>query len=249
MRIRPLLFFYVIILWGIYPGLAAKNNYHESPETQVQLLELYSTQSCSSCPPAQKWVSSLKNHPDLYEKFIPIVLHVDYWDYLGWKDPFSKSEFTDRQRKYAKIWSARTVYTPMFVLNGMEWRSRNSGQLTQSKDRVGKIRISEESSELEVQFLSTQDLGVNVRVNYALISNDITTNVRAGENSGRALKQDFIVLDMQSTSLVRTGQKLGHTIYKARVKKISAPKDARNLKQVVWVSQAKNQKPIQALSF
>ena len=93
-----------------------------SPVKQSTLLELYTSEGCSSCPPADQWLSTLKNDKKLWKEIVPIAFHVDYWDYLGWKDEFSKAEYTQRQRNYARWHNLGTIYTPGFVQNGKEWR-------------------------------------------------------------------------------------------------------------------------------
>src|SRR6266568_5478088 len=94
----------------------------QSEERQTSLIELYTSEGCSSCPPAEAWLSRLKESPGLWRDFVPLAFHVDYWDYLGWGDPWANKSFSDRQRAYAKQWRSDSVYTPGFVLNGKEWR-------------------------------------------------------------------------------------------------------------------------------
>ncbi len=91
-----------------------------SPETQVSLLELYTSEGCSSCPPADRWISKLKKDDRLWSSMIPVAFHVDYWDYIGWKDRFASPEYSLRQRNYARSKNLKTVYTPGFLLNGEE---------------------------------------------------------------------------------------------------------------------------------
>ena len=86
-------FFGFIILISLYSSLTSAKTII-SPEHQVNLVEVYSSQGCSSCPPAERWLGQFTNSPDLFTSFIPINFHVDYWDYLGWKDPYAKAKFT-----------------------------------------------------------------------------------------------------------------------------------------------------------
>src|SRR5580693_7997010 len=86
----------------------------QSSNKQTSLLELYTSEGCSSCPPAETWLSRLKASPGLWGDFVPVAFHVDYWDYLGWRDPWAKSEFSNRQRAYAARWHSQSVYTPGF---------------------------------------------------------------------------------------------------------------------------------------
>ena len=75
---------------------------------QVAILELYTSEGCSSCPPAESWLNNLKASPDLWKHFVPVAFHVDYWNSLGWTDRWSSPEFSERQRDYAKLWRAKT---------------------------------------------------------------------------------------------------------------------------------------------
>ena len=97
----------------------------QSGPKKVQLLELFTSEGCSSCPPAEASFSRLVNDPRLWHEFVPVAFHVDYWDGLGWKDPFASFEWTKRQQTYAEKWKAESVYTPAFVLDGREWRNAN----------------------------------------------------------------------------------------------------------------------------
>lgn len=96
----------------------------ESPATRVHLVELFTSEGCSSCPPADDWLRGLKTERGLWREFVPVAFHVDYWDNLGWPDRLASPRFTERQRAYAAAWRANTVYTPGFVLDGREWRGR-----------------------------------------------------------------------------------------------------------------------------
>src|SRR6478609_8524746 len=102
--------------------LAAAARHLESGTTQTTLLELYSSEGCSSCPPAEAWMASLRDAPGLWRDFVPVVFHVAYWDRLGWRDRFASEQFTQRQYAYAARWRSDSVYTPEFVANGEQWR-------------------------------------------------------------------------------------------------------------------------------
>ena len=82
----------------------------------VVIVELYTSQGCSSCPPADEFVAMLASDP----RILPLALHVDYWDYIGWEDHFAQGKFTDRQRAYAKAVGSRTIYTPQLIIGGQD---------------------------------------------------------------------------------------------------------------------------------
>ncbi|MCZ6673380.1 MAG: DUF1223 domain-containing protein, partial [Verrucomicrobia bacterium] len=82
----------------------------QSPETRVQVLELFTSQGCSSCPPAERWLNQFADYPGLWTEIIPVAFHLDYWDRLGWKDPFANKQNTARQYQYSKNGDIRNVY-------------------------------------------------------------------------------------------------------------------------------------------
>src|SRR5450432_4372054 len=92
-------------------AVAAETRFESGPQ-QSALVELYTSEGCSSCPPAEAWMSRWKNDPGLWKKFVPVAFHVDYWDRLGWRDRFSSGEWTARQSRYASLWGSGSVYTP-----------------------------------------------------------------------------------------------------------------------------------------
>ena len=114
----------------------------ESPTTRAHLVELFTSEGCSSCPPADEWMRSLKSERGLWREFVPVAFHVNYWDHLGWTDRLASPRFTQRQRDYAALWRSNSVYTPGFVLDGREWRGRELPRASQEKAGVLRVRIS-----------------------------------------------------------------------------------------------------------
>src|SRR4029077_4597574 len=114
-----------------------------SGDTQSSLIELFTSEGCSSCPPAEKWLRALKSRSDLWKKAVPVAFHVDYWDHLGWRDRFAKPEFTSRQHRYAAAWGGDSVYNPSFFVTGKGgrgWFGGNAMPITSTK--VGVLRVS-----------------------------------------------------------------------------------------------------------
>ncbi|HEX4349582.1 MAG TPA: DUF1223 domain-containing protein, partial [Verrucomicrobiae bacterium] len=87
----------------IAAGAQAEPFHFQSEVKQVSLVELYTSEGCSSCPPAEYWLNQLKHSPGLWKNFVPVAFHVDYWNSLGWKDHWSAPEFSERQRDYAQL--------------------------------------------------------------------------------------------------------------------------------------------------
>ena len=185
------------------PSTVAASVIFQSSETQTSLLELYTSEGCSSCPPAEKWISNFKTSPGLWKDFVPIAFHVDYWDYLGWRDPWSSKVFTDRQRAYARAWRSDSIYTPGFVLNGKEWRSwSRSGSVPGSTVKPGVLKVtSTDLKKWDVTFTPTVLSGESYEAHVALLASGLTSDVKAGENKGRRLEHDFIVISLNGCRL------------------------------------------------
>ena len=180
------------------PGSTLPAKTFESSETQNSLIELFTSEGCSSCPPAEKWISALKSSPELWNKIVPVAFHVDYWDRLGWRDRFAKPEFTSRQQRYAATWGGDSVYTPGFVINGKEWRGWfGSNGMPTSSTKVGVLRVSLGGDrKLTATFVPETTHPRALTLNVALLGNDLESDVKRGENSGRKLRHDFVVLDL-----------------------------------------------------
>ena len=107
------------------PALAAQCT-AQSGERTVALVELYTSEGCDSCPPADRWLSGLGAQGYVPGRVVPLSLHVDYWDYIGWKDPYAKREFSSRQRKLTQLQKLAFVYTPQVMLQGRDFRGWRS---------------------------------------------------------------------------------------------------------------------------
>ncbi|MGH7869893.1 MAG: DUF1223 domain-containing protein, partial [Candidatus Dormibacteraceae bacterium] len=110
-----------------------------SAATQTALLELFTSEGCSSCPPAERWLTGLKDSPRLWEAFVPVAFHVDDWDRLGWPDRWASKEFSDRQRAYAASWGSASLYTPALC-----WMAGNGViRSAQRMDRAHPVPVLE----------------------------------------------------------------------------------------------------------
>ena len=142
-RIRIALFIAFLTTHG-YTGVAtAEDLEFSSGSERATILELYTSEGCSSCPPADRWLSQLKSDPGLWRDVIPLAFHVDYWDYIGWKDEFAREEYSARQRRYAWEGNANSVYTPGMFRNGTEWRGWWRGELpVAAKEPAGRLSVA-----------------------------------------------------------------------------------------------------------
>src|SRR5256885_14562675 len=187
------------------PGSTPPATTFESGNTQSTLIELFTSEGCSSCPPAEKWLSALKSSSDLWKKTVPVAFHVDYWDHLGWRDRFAKPEFTSRQQRYAAAWGGDSVYTPSFVVNGKEWRGWFGGNaMPITSTKVGVLRVSVgDDGKVNATFAPDTMQAAPFALNVALLGNDLESDVKRGENSGRKLRHDFVVLNLIKFDMVK----------------------------------------------
>lgn len=226
-------------------GMAAAPVTFQSPERQVPLIELYTSEACSSCPPAEKWLGSLKIDSGLWTQFVPVAFHVDYWDSAAWRDRFSSEEFSERQRDYAREWSAQDVYTPEFVLNGREWHDwfglRNAPSV--STTPTGRLQVtSPDGKRWEATFIPVENKPADYEVTAALLACNVTSDVTGGENSGRHLNHDFAALSLITRSLAnQTNGCCGTFIIDADPKGITG-----RLALAVWVTRSGRLQPLQA---
>lgn len=165
-----------------------------SGDNQVALIELYTSQGCSSCPPADEWVSELQHEPGLWSEFVPVAFHVNYWDYLGWKDRFSTQNYSDRHRLHKHQGHAGVVYTPGFFLNGKEWKSRFGRKVPSQGDQdAGVLNATLDQNVLKVNYNATNNVN-KTTLNVAILGFGYQTPIKAGENSNRVLNEDFVLL-------------------------------------------------------
>lgn len=175
----------------------------DSPDHRVALLELYTSEGCSSCPPADRWFSQQRAQGVRSNSAVLLAFHVDYWNQLGWQDPFSQAAFSARQRAAAPRASRGVVYTPQVLLDGLDYRPAASlhQTLTAINAQSPKARIRAEvrrnGGEIQVRGEVESFAGSGVaQVWIAVYENGLFTFVRAGENAGKRLNHDFVVRDL-----------------------------------------------------
>jgi hypothetical protein len=179
-----------------------------SGERTAALVELYTSEGCSSCPPADRWLSRLgQAYPP--ERVVPLALHVDYWDYIGWKDPYAKKAFSQRQRRLSLLQRQALVYTPQVLLQGVDFRGWAGADFER---QLARINAQPARARLALELLAAGPDALRVRVSaeavdpkaaesaavyLASYENRLQTRVDAGENKGRVLAHDHVALEWQ----------------------------------------------------
>ncbi len=170
------------------------------------VVELFTSEGCSSCPPADKVLSGLiKEARDKGLNIYGLSFHVDYWDYIGWKDPYSNKKYSERQFQYSRAFKNNRKYTPQMIVNGQkefvgsnQSEAENSVQDALAKTASVKIILQSKLADNQLQLdYSVAGLAKNTIINIALVESDLVQDVSRGENRGRLLKHDNVVRDFQ----------------------------------------------------
>ncbi|MHB1216429.1 MAG: DUF1223 domain-containing protein [Thiobacillus sp.] len=179
------------------PAVHAATCTATSGATHHSLLELYTSEGCSSCPPADRWLSQLPEDANV----VPLAFHVDYWDRLGWKDPYAQAAFSQRQR--ARNSGPGWIYTPQFMLDGKDFRGWRRGLKPAPPASIAAVElmltITQTPQYLEAKAESrprAPDGGRAGQLFLALTENKLSSTVTAGENARRTLRHDHVVREL-----------------------------------------------------
>lgn len=173
----------------------------DSGGRRLHLLELYTSEGCSSCPPADRYLSGLRNEANV----VPLAFHVDYWNHLGWPDRFAKPEYSRRQRDGAAANDSRFVYTPQFVLDGRDWRRGGSNPPWRTEARGQRLNLDLTWRKGRLGAQGTW-AGAAGQAYLALYENALESAVAAGENQGRKLRHDFVVRQLAGPLAIAAGR-------------------------------------------
>jgi len=198
--------FFAFAALAVVPITHAAECAAKSGAGTVALVELFTSEGCDSCPPADEWLRKLPAAGFGPERVVPLALHVDYWDYIGWKDPFASAGFSARQRELAAVNRSRVVYTPQVLLAGRDYRAWSSrGRFA---DDVKTVNAIPARAEIALNLVEPQSGGLEVRAAgtvpkpedradaalfVAAYENGLSNRITAGENRGATLHHDFVV--------------------------------------------------------
>ena len=241
---RVIQIFTAVLTLFIAATSVADNIMLKSGTQKNQLVELFTSEGCSSCPPADAWISKLKKADDLWTDVVPIAFHVDYWDQLGWKDKLARKDFSDRQRRYRQEGLINQVYTPGFVVDGQEWRGffRRKSLSKLSPQEVGEISAQINTGTVSAEFKPEIVTNKTITFHIAVLGFDISSEIEAGENSGKSLNHDFAVIAYDQVMANKENDTFVANLDLPQ-SEIEAPKKA----VVVWVSEASSQFPVQVV--
>ncbi|EHQ25222.1 DUF1223 domain-containing protein [Mucilaginibacter paludis] len=201
-----------VAVWAIsaftMPGSSANKNYRKSTGNGFAVIELFTSEGCSSCPPADELVARVQKE-DADKPVYILAFHVDYWNRLGWKDPFSSADYSKRQSQYTTWLNLQSVYTPQIVVNGhKEFVGSEEGTLRNAitaglrATPAGGLTLNAQNStgHITVQY-KAEGAGKNAVLLLALVQKNGQTKVQHGENGGRTLSHVQIVRNLQSVPL------------------------------------------------
>lgn len=237
------------------PGWAASPPAQPQPRCEVQsgpqrtpVIELFTSEGCSSCPPADQWLSALKGAPVVAQAF-----HVGYWDYIGWVDRFATAAHTARQRELASANRLSSIYTPQVVRNGRDWpdwrstRPQQAGQwatATSTGPARAAITLQQVEGGAADQFSARVTPGEGVgpwSAYWTVTEHGHNSRVRAGENKGEFLQHDFVVRQYTPVGRYQGMQTLSF---------VAIPPTAGHARQINLVVQdPKTGEPLQAVSL
>ncbi len=204
------------------------------------LVELFTSEGCSSCPPADRVLAQLeKEQPNPNAEIITLSLHVDYWDSLSWKDTFSSAAFSQRQTIYGQKFKLDSIYTPQMVVDGQtefvgsNLETANKAITDSTKIPKANIELTGTENNLKVK-ISDVPAHENASVFLAVTEDNLASNVKGGENSGRKLEHSSVVRQLKSIGMLSAEQK---SLEFENALQIQPDWKKENLKVVVFVQE------------
>ncbi len=191
-------------------GLSAEQPLEKRIGPNPVVVELFTSQGCSSCPPADTLLRQLARNPALQGRVIPLAFHVDYWNYLGWRDPFSSADWSRRQMFYTHALGVSSAYTPQAIVGGRkQFVGSNASVLdaaiveASQRKPEGDVTLNVNGNAIDVKASTPSSADTDLLL--VIYENDITTSVKNGENGGSTLINDAIVRDLRNLGTFRSG--------------------------------------------
>jgi len=190
----------ISLIWFFFaPAIADQTIVIKSGNFQTAVVELYTSEGCSSCPPADRWLSQLIEVPSQELDALALAFHVDYWDYIGWTDEFASTSHTDRQRRLARINRQSSIYTPEFFVDGLE--ARGTLNILEKIRKANKtsppveltLTINQTENQYQLGLASEMSSDQKYQVQFVVFENNLSNQVDSGENAGKQLKHQGVV--------------------------------------------------------
>ena len=209
-------------------------------ERLTPVIELYTSEGCSSCPPADQWLSTLKGQPVVAQAF-----HVGYWNYIGWVDRFASPAHTTRQRQIAASNGLPNIYTPQFVRNGQDWRDTARAVSAPPEPARASITLQSTGGADQFEARVTPAQGVGPWTAYWTVTeHNHSSRVSAGENKGENLKHDFVVRQYTPVGNYQGAQTLSFAAIAAIAAQAQHPRQIN-----LVIAEPKSGKTLQAVSL
>jgi hypothetical protein len=222
--------------WGSSAALAAEQCSVRAGAAPT-IVELYTSEGCSSCPPADRWLSTLKGRNDV----IALAFHVNYWDKLGWPDRFASPELTERQHQRASQAGSSYVYTPQVMADGRDWRQWPKLP-ARSEAAAPSLTLTREGEQVTASVDATRG-AARLSGYWAVLEDNHVSKVRAGENAGETLRHDHVVRLYKPVAAWNAAEAQRASLT------VSAGAAEYPRRVVFVVTEASSQRPVQALAL
>lgn len=182
----------VALTWPLQ-ALAATTCEAHSGARRVNVVELYTSEGCSSCPPADRWLSTLPSDTRGANPTLPMAFHVTYWDRLGWPDRFARPAYTERQYSVAAAIGAPVVYTPQVIVDGADWRQWPRLPATGAAEV--DLQLTRDGATVTARIQRREGASIERMLSgyWTVLEDGHESRVRAGENAGVTLRHDHVV--------------------------------------------------------
>lgn len=218
---------------------------NENQSKHPVLVELFTSEGCSTCPPADKMLAFLeKQQPATKAEIITLALHVDYWDYLGWKDEFSSPLFSRRQELYGQKFKLDSIYTPQMIVDGeTEFVGNEPGKAVETvikavKTQKGIVELVRENEKLKINI---KDFPAHAEstVYLAIAEDNLSNRIKRGENAGQKLEHVSVARELKSIGLIDAKTNMFET---ETALTIQPNWETKNLKIIVFVQENESRK-------
>jgi hypothetical protein len=236
-----------LVFWSTVAFAQSNQCAVASGPTITPVVELYTSEGCSSCPPADKWASTLKGLAASGGAVVQ-AFHVGYWDYIGWVDRFAAPAYTNRQRDIAAKNNLRSIYTPQAVLDGKDW-PRWGGKPENKEPARATISVKQLGADQFEASVKPVAPATSWSAYWTVTEHDHNSKVLSGENKGEFLKHDFVVRQLVQAGQYDVASKAGDaSVQKLSFRSIaSTPGHPRQVNLVVF--DTKTGKTMQAVSL